>query len=179
LYLAFTTDRMAADAKKAFTDQLDEARSTLHASARPWILIPGTPEVVSITHRAEGLSITLGIVYKQSGQSPAGNGQVAAFILPSISLPETEFVKTTQVHPDCPLDVGANGWIPFNPFSSDAQEISAVNRDAAVERQPYVLICARYEWALDRAYGGRVVMLYRLNGTMANPALQLRASYAG
>jgi hypothetical protein len=162
--------------------QLRESVNAKLAANRPWILIPVTPNIGNIVSQPDEMSLTLGISYKQSGQSPGLNGNVVAFILRNIGgVSPSEYVKdVTDNRPDCPRETKPGEWVVFNTLSDVPQEVTATSKTiSSIEQKPYILICARYDWALHRRYHGRVIMLYQLNGTREVPSLRLLASYAG
>ncbi|HUC69131.1 MAG TPA: hypothetical protein VMA53_27185 [Stellaceae bacterium] len=154
------------------------AHQQMLATLRPWVLVADTPTVGTVSSGAPASAITLAITYKLIGQSPAGNGKVIAFLLRDTrGFSETEYVKDVEDVNDpqrsCPEAVKNNQWVPFNAFSEQPQIVTASGTG------PYVLVCARYDWSLDRRSHGILVMLYRLIGSSEKPSLDLRASYAG
>ncbi len=168
-------------AKQANDKQLQLAKNSFLATARPWINVPNIPTVTSAIPKPDGITLALAITYKTTGQSPAGNGEVAAFILQTLNgLSAADFVKhTTDERPDCPQETRPDEWVRFNTLSDAVQEVSATGRSVSMDKAPYVLICARYDWALDRSQRGRVIILYQLSGTSKKARLSLLASYAG
>jgi hypothetical protein len=160
--------------------QVYDTHQIFLANARPWILVSKRPVVSNIQSKSEGITFALAIDYARIGPTPAGNGFVAAFVLPSIRGAPWEYVRdTTSARPDCPEEARTDEWIPFNTISDQPQEIQASGKGVSIESSPYVLVCARYDWSVDRDQHGRAIMLYRLNGPAKKGSLSLLASYNG
>jgi hypothetical protein len=159
--------------------QTEQAYQRLLATQRPWIVIPEIPEITNFANKSRIISFAIRAVFKNVGPSPAANGRVTVLVLRSIDRPPSVFVKdVTNERPDCPI--ATKYWRTFNTMSVSAQDIPIGRYDQDVEGvSPYILICARYDWSLDRNQNGHVIMLYRLEDAPTEPHLSLLGSYAG
>jgi hypothetical protein len=181
-YKQFDVMQGQLDAMKSEAAQSDyRAYQVLLATQRPWIVIPDPPSAIETVSSNNQVVLNMAITFKSIGPSPATNGSVAGALLQSIDMAPSDFVRqVTNARPDCPIDVRKpNDWVVFNTLSASVQQVSVFGARSDLERSPYVVICARYQWSLDRNRDGRVIMLYKLEGDAASPRLNLLGSYAG
>jgi hypothetical protein len=157
-------------------DDTIDAKNRMLVAFRPWIIIPEVPTVLS--NGGEN-RLALAITFKNTGPSPATNGQAVVRTLQTINPPDPmKFVKNeANDRPDCPISINDSEWATFNTMSGLPQPIIAAEGDVAA-KSGYVLICARYEWSLVRSQRGIIIMLYELK-TDPKPSLRLVGSFAG
>ncbi|HWG80780.1 MAG TPA: hypothetical protein VN681_13440 [Stellaceae bacterium] len=181
LLLSIVSWRQLAEMRSEARRAEQRSYRQLIATQRPWVAVSEISPVGRIAFDGSAVVVTLNVVLKNTGASPAINGIVAAAMLGSVPGDPHEFVKSAAAK-SCRSPSGNPKWEPFDVLSGSgpATQISAVGRrddlGGSPVFSPYILVCAHYDMALDETQHGITVLLYELESadversTIALPA---------
>jgi hypothetical protein len=155
------------------TESANSERRML-AAQRPWVMI----DKIEVTS-GDNASLPLNLSLKLLGQSPPANIEFAAVLLASV--PENPHDYVTLGEPPrsdtCPATPLV--WELADAAVGDKPRATVTARPDGSFVPKALVVCARYDWRLNKGYKGHVVMLYQVTGKPTKSRLNLLANYAG